>query len=124
LELKGAVFGTLAAFCVPGAGVSGIEIEICEGVWALMEKHEMINVRTSGSGAFGASPVTGNVEVELEEVELPHRQYPATILCLKLLGALLHTPQQISLHDRAAGNEPLDTIPDTLGQPYRLPGIG
>ena len=122
LELKGSVFDTLAAFCEPGAGVPGIEI--CKAVWGLMEKYEVINVRASASGGFGASLAVKGVEVELEQVEAPHRQYPATIPFLKVLGTLLHTPQQISMHDRAAGNEPLDTIPDALGQPYRLPGIG
>ena len=122
LELKGSVFDTLAAFCEPGAGVPGVEI--CKAVWGLMEKNEVINVRTITSGGFGASLAVKGVEVELEQVEAPHRQYPATIPFLKVLGTLLHTPQQISMHDRAAGNEPLDTIPDALGQPYRLPGIG
>ncbi|KAF8970600.1 nucleoporin Nup186/Nup192/Nup205 [Flammula alnicola] len=123
LELKGAIFETLAAFCEPGAGVPGVEI--CKAVWTLMERFEVINVRTGPSGGFGMSlATTKGVEVELEQVESPNRLYPATIPFLNLLATLLHTPKQISLHERASGTEPLNTIPDTLGQPYRLPGIG
>ncbi|KAF8552698.1 hypothetical protein OG21DRAFT_1486019 [Imleria badia] len=36
LELKGTVFGALAAFCEPGAGVAGVDIY--KGVWTLMER--------------------------------------------------------------------------------------
>ncbi|CAA7262620.1 unnamed protein product [Cyclocybe aegerita] len=123
LELKGAIFETLAAFCEPGAGVPGVEI--CKAVWTLMERLEVINVRVGPSGTYSISLATGKgVEVELEQVEAAHQLYPATIPFLKLLGTLIHTPKQISIQDRAAGTEPLNTIPETLGQPYRLPGIG
>ncbi|KAF9529076.1 nucleoporin Nup186/Nup192/Nup205 [Crepidotus variabilis] len=122
LELKGAVFETLASFCEPGAGPSGVEI--CKAVWTLMERLEVINVRIVGSGGFNMSLAAGKgVEVELEQVESTNQVYPATIPFLKLLKTLIHTPKQISLQDRAMGNEPLNTIPDNLGQPYRLPGI-
>ncbi|KDR74068.1 hypothetical protein GALMADRAFT_250802 [Galerina marginata CBS 339.88] len=120
LELKGAIFQTLAAFCEPGAGIPGVEI--CKAVWTLMERFEVINVRM---GPSGMSLATGKgVEVELEQVESVHRLYPSTIPFLKLLAVLIHTPKQLSLHDRAAGTEPLNTIPENLGQPYRLLGIG
>ncbi|PPQ71980.1 hypothetical protein CVT26_007136 [Gymnopilus dilepis] len=119
LELKGAIFETVASFCEPGAGIAGVEI--CKAVWTLMERFEVINVRTGTAGALG---IGKGVELELEQVESAHKLYPATIPFLKLLGVLIHTPKQIPLHDRAAGTEPLNTIPDTLGQPYRLPGIG
>ncbi|KAF9556462.1 hypothetical protein CPC08DRAFT_641486 [Agrocybe pediades] len=120
LELKGAIFDTVAAFCQPGAGIDGIDI--CKAVWLLMERLEVINVRMGHT--TGPLLATGKgVEVELEQIEAPYRLYPATIPFLKLLGTLLHTPKQISLQDRAAGKEPLNTIPENLGQPYRLPGI-
>ncbi|KAF8188670.1 nucleoporin Nup186/Nup192/Nup205 [Pholiota molesta] len=123
LELKGAIFDTLCAFCAPGAGVPGVEI--CKAVWTLMERLEVINVRMGAGGGFGMSLAAAKgVEVELEEVEALHRMYPSTIPFLKLLSTLIHTPKQISLQDQASGAEPLNTIPDTLGQPYRLPGIG
>ncbi|KAF8154003.1 nucleoporin Nup186/Nup192/Nup205 [Crassisporium funariophilum] len=124
LELKGAIFETLSAFCEPGAGVAGVEI--CKAVWTLMERLEVINVRMGSSGGYGMSNLaTGKgVEVELEQIEAAHRLYPSTIPFLKLLATLIHTPKQISLHDQASGTEPLNTIPESLGQPYRLPGIG
>ncbi|KIK97850.1 hypothetical protein PAXRUDRAFT_824522 [Paxillus rubicundulus Ve08.2h10] len=123
LELKGAIFDALAAFCEPGAGVVGVEI--CKSVWTLMERLEVINVRASVSGRAGAAlpPVKG-VEVELDEVEAVYRLYPATIPFLNLLSTLLHTPKSLSPRSLLADAEPLNTIPEALGQPYRLPGIG
>ncbi|PPQ70405.1 hypothetical protein CVT25_000888 [Psilocybe cyanescens] len=123
LELKGAIFEALAAFCEPGAGHPGVEI--CEAVWTLMERLEIINVRVGTSGGLGVSMATGKgVEVELEQVEAPHRLYPSTIPFLKLLCTLLHTPKQLSMAEIALGTEVWETFPGNLGQPYRLPGIG
>ncbi|KAF8424756.1 nucleoporin Nup186/Nup192/Nup205 [Boletus edulis BED1] len=126
LELKGAIFDALAAFCEPGAGVAGVDI--CKSVWTLMERVEVINVRPPVSGrAVGAGavlpPVKG-VEVELDEVEAVYKLYPATIPFLNLLATLLHTPKRLSPRSLLADAEPLNTIPESLGQPYRLPGIG
>ena len=121
LELKSAIFEALAAFCEPGAGAAGVEI--CKAVWTLMERLEVINVRMWPS--TGVSMATGKgMEVELEQIESAHKSYPATIPFLKLLSTLIHTPKQISLQDQVAGTEPLNTIPESLGQPYRFPGIG
>ncbi|KAH7924355.1 hypothetical protein BV22DRAFT_1035258 [Leucogyrophana mollusca] len=123
LELKGAIFDTLASFCEPGAGVPGVDV--CKTVWTLMERLEIINVRagTSRIGASMLQPVKG-VEVELDEVEAVYKLYPATIPFLQLLSTLMHTPKRIPLKDRVTDSEPLNTVPDSLGQPYRLPGIG
>ncbi|KAK2465538.1 hypothetical protein APHAL10511_002430 [Amanita phalloides] len=121
LELKGALFDTLAAFCEPGGGVPGVEI--CKAVWTLMERLEVINVRASGAGSFGALPAVKGVEVELEEIEAVHRMYPSTIPFLRLLSTLVHTPKRIPLKDRVADSEPINTIPENLGHPYRLPGV-
>ncbi|KAF9445985.1 hypothetical protein P691DRAFT_777187 [Macrolepiota fuliginosa MF-IS2] len=122
LELKGAIFETLAAFCEPGAGVPGVEI--CKAVWTLMERLEVINVRASASSGLGALATGKGVELELEQIEAVHRLYPATIPFLQLLGTLIHTPKRIPLKERLLDLEPINTIPDNLGQPYRLPGIG
>jgi nuclear pore complex protein Nup205 len=123
LELKGAIFDTLAAFCEPGAGIPGVEI--CKAVWTLMERLEVINVRTMPTGAFAAAlPSMKGVEAELEEIESVHRLYPATIPFLKLLSTLIHTPKRVPLKDRVMDTQSISTIPETLGQPYRLPGIG
>ncbi|CCM02106.1 uncharacterized protein FIBRA_04183 [Fibroporia radiculosa] len=121
LELKGAIFETLAAFCQAGAGVAGVDI--CRLVWTLMERMEVINVRVS-SGFGTPLPAVKGVEVELEEVETVYKMYPATIPFLKLLGTLIHTPKDISMKDRVAETEPINTIPETLGHPYRQPGVG
>ncbi|KAJ6461668.1 nucleoporin Nup186/Nup192/Nup205 [Mycena sanguinolenta] len=123
LELKRALFDTLAAFCQPGAGVPGVEI--CKAVWTLMERLEVINVRVGSSGGFSVNlpPVKG-VEMELDEIEALHWMYPATIPFLRLLSTLIHTPKRIALKDRVVDSGIINTIPESLGQPYRLPGIG
>lgn len=121
LELKGALLDTLSSFCLPGAGISGVDI--CRSVWTLMERMEVINIRaTSSSGGATLSSVKG-IELELEEVEAVHKLYPETIPFLKLLSTLLHTPKSIPARDRIADSEPLNTIPESLGNPYRTPGI-
>lgn len=119
LELKGALFDTTSSFCEPGAGAPGVDI--CKAVWLLLEKGEVINVR--GTGGLNRAPGKG-VEVELEQIEAVHKLYPSTIPFLKLLSTLIHTPKRLSEHDRASGNVPANTIPENLGQPYRLPGVG
>ncbi|KAJ6619045.1 nucleoporin Nup186/Nup192/Nup205 [Mycena sp. CBHHK59/15] len=123
LELKGALFDTLAAFCEPGAGVPGVEI--CKAVWTLMERLEVINVRVGTSSGFAVNlpPVKG-VEMELDEIEALHKMYPATIPFLRLLSTLIHTPKRMSFKDRVVDAGTINTIPESLGQPYRLPGIG
>lgn len=121
LELKGSIFATLAACCEPGAGNPGVEI--CKSVWALMERMEVINVRASSGFGSSLSTVKG-VEMELEEVETVYKMFPATIPFLNLLSTLIHTPKSIPLRSRIANAETLNTVPDSLGQPYRPPGIG
>ncbi|KAG5650971.1 hypothetical protein H0H81_010360 [Sphagnurus paluster] len=122
LELKGALFETLAAFCEPGAGIPGVEI--CKAVWTLMERLEVINVRVAPAGPFGAVMPAKGVEAELEEIEAVHRLYPSTIPFLKLLSTMVHTPKRVPFKDRLVDAQPMNTVPETLGQPYRLPGIG
>ncbi|GLB44615.1 putative nuclear pore complex scaffold, nucleoporins 186/192/205 [Lyophyllum shimeji] len=122
LELKGALFETLAAFCEPGAGVPGVEI--CKAVWTLMERLEVINVRVTPTGPFGGVMPLKGVEAELEEVEAVHKLYPSTIPFLKLLSTLIHTPKRVPFKDRLVDAQPINTIPETLGQPYRHPGVG
>ncbi|TFY64741.1 hypothetical protein EVJ58_g2418 [Rhodofomes roseus] len=121
LELKGSIFETLSAFCEPGAGSAGVEI--CRSVWILMERMEVINVRVNAGFGNPLSTVKG-VEVELEEVEAVYKMYPATIPFLKLLSTLIHTPKSIPMRQRVRDVESIITIPESLGQPYRQPGIG
>ncbi|KIJ30184.1 hypothetical protein M422DRAFT_214674 [Sphaerobolus stellatus SS14] len=115
LELKGVILDTLAAFCESGAGVQGVEI--CKNVWAALERAELINLR---AGALA----TRGVENELEGVETPAQRYPATIPFLRLLSALIHTPKDLQPQQMVVEYEPIDTIPEGLGQPTRLGGIG
>ncbi|EMD35026.1 hypothetical protein CERSUDRAFT_125016 [Gelatoporia subvermispora B] len=119
LELKGAIFDTLASFCEPGAGIPGVEI--CKSVWTLMERLEVINVRIHSGAPI---PAVKGVEVELDEVESAYKMYPATIPFLKLLATLIHTPKRVPIKNLIADAEPMNTIPEALGHPYRTPGIG
>lgn len=119
LELKGALFNAIASFCEPGGGQAGVDL--CKMVWSLMERLEIINVRSGG--ATGVQMFKG-VEIELEEVEAAHRLYPATIPFLRLLATLVHTQKRIPLKDQLSEAESITTVPETLGQPHRLPGIG
>ncbi len=115
LELKGAVFSALAAFCEAGAGPPGVDI--CRAVWLLMERLEVINVR--GGGGLAKK----GVQAELELVEEASRMYPETIPFLQLLATLIHTPKQLTLKSRVIDAEPVNTIPESLGQSYRQTGI-
>ncbi|EJF60131.1 hypothetical protein DICSQDRAFT_171358 [Dichomitus squalens LYAD-421 SS1] len=121
LELKGAVFDTLAAFCAPGAGAAGVEI--CKSIWTLMERLEVINVRIV-HGAGSGLTVERGVELELDEVEAVYKLYPSTIPFLNLLATLIHTSKRIPLRERVSDPTPINTIPESLGAPYRTPGIG
>jgi nuclear pore complex protein Nup205 len=90
-----------------------------------MERYEVINVRVSASSGFSVNlqPVRG-VEMELDEIEALHRMYPSTIPFLRLLSTLIHTPKRIALKERLVDSGSINTVPESLGQPYRLPGIG
>ncbi|KAF8918329.1 nucleoporin Nup186/Nup192/Nup205 [Mucidula mucida] len=122
LELKGTLFETLSAFCQPGGGSVGVEI--CKAVWTLMERYEVINVRPPSQSGFGGNLMNvKGLEVELE-IESTHGVYPATIPFLQLLCTLIHTVKRVSLRERITDPGTLSTIPENLGQPYRLPGIG
>ncbi|KAL1731452.1 nucleoporin Nup186/Nup192/Nup205 [Schizophyllum commune] len=122
LELKASLFETLAAFAEPGGGSQGTEI--CMGIWTAMEKEQVIDVRGPTGPSALAVPPTKGVEVELEEIEVPNKVFPETMGFLRLLTTLAHTPKRISARDRALDTEKLNTVPPTLGQPYRHPGIG
>ncbi|EIN05826.1 hypothetical protein PUNSTDRAFT_137309 [Punctularia strigosozonata HHB-11173 SS5] len=127
LELKGALFETLSAFCEPGSSsvAGGAVLEICRAVWLLMERLEVINVRKDSGAGVLTAPVKG-VEVELEEVEAVYKLYPATLPFLKLLATLIHTPKRLPLKERlgTADSGLINSVPDQLGAPYRLPGAG
>lgn len=122
LELKGSIFDALAAFCEPGAGIPGVEI--CKAVWTLMERLEVINVRASAPSGFNVLATSKGVELELEQIETIHKMYPATIPFLRLLGTLIHTQKRIPPEERLLDFELVSTMPENLGHPYRLPGIG
>ena len=78
-----------------------------------MERLKVINVR--GGGGIAKK----GVQAELELVEGASRVYPETIPFLPLLATLIHTlaPKQLSLA------EPINTIPENLGQPYHQADI-
>jgi len=92
--------------------------EICKNVWAALERAELVNLRAGGGIA------TRGVENELEGVETPAQRYLPQFRFLRLLNTLIHTPKSLPPQQTLVDYEPLDTIPDGLGQPTRLGGIG
>ncbi|KAG9119549.1 hypothetical protein FRC07_005386 [Ceratobasidium sp. 392] len=110
LELKGRIFDTLAAFCETGAaGVeenSGVATDIVKSMWIHLERYEVLPVKADTGAGWRKSR---GVPAELEDIEAPGRQYPATTAFLYLLNSLVRTPE---------------TVPDNLGSGHRVPGTG
>ena len=120
LELKAMLFDALSAFAAPGGG--SVATDLIHQMWGILEKMEIIPVRGTNvppvlSGRVGR-PVGGAI-VELEIVEAGGRTYPTTLAFIRLLNALIHTPQ-ITHGGVDAGSS---TIPANLGAGYRLPGL-
>lgn len=115
LELKGSALSALSALCAPGGGA-----EAARNVWGLLERLEVVNVR--GGGPI----IKKGVQSALELVEEPNGVYPQTIPFILLLASLIHTPKQRPLRAVIAdvdGSEG-QTIPDGLGNGYRVAGLG
>ncbi|KAG8791523.1 hypothetical protein FRC12_008949 [Ceratobasidium sp. 428] len=110
LELKGRIFDTLAAFCETGtAGAEengGIMTEIIKAMWIQLERYEVLPVKADTGTGWRKSR---GVPAELEEIEAPARQYPATTAFIYLLNSLVRSPE---------------TVPDNLGSGHRVPGTG
>ncbi|KAG9095701.1 hypothetical protein FRC06_009514, partial [Ceratobasidium sp. 370] len=110
LELKGRIFNTLAAFCE--TGTTGVEengavtTEIVKLMWVHLERYEVLPVKADTGSGWRKSR---GVPAELEEIEGPARQYPATIAFIHLLNSLVRSPE---------------TVPDNLGSGHRVPGAG
>ncbi|VDB86731.1 unnamed protein product [Peniophora sp. CBMAI 1063] len=114
LELKGSALSTLKALCAPGSGT-----DAARATWGMLERLEVVNVRGGGS------MIKKGVQSALELVEEPNGAYPQTVPFITLLAALIHTPKQRPLRaliaeDAAEAN----SIPDGLGTPYRVGGLG
>jgi nuclear pore complex protein Nup205 len=71
----------------------------------------------------GGSIAKKGVQAELELVEEASRVYPETIPFCSCWLRFIHTPKQLSLKSRVVDAEPINTIPESLGQPYRQTGI-
>jgi nuclear pore complex protein Nup205 len=114
LELKGAIFDTLRAFCEPGAGVTGVEI--CKAVWNALEDVEVLGPSSIQVGSIGRLGMTTGSGIlhELDEIETPHQRYPSTASFVTLLRTLIHAPKAIPLSVRLLSYEPTLTIPDGL----------
>ena len=76
------------------------------------------------TGPYNAFQLSNYILTELDEVESAYRLYPSTIPFLNLLSTLIHTPKRIPLRERISDPTPINTIPESLGTPYRTPGIG
>ncbi|KAF8593879.1 hypothetical protein BDV93DRAFT_193571 [Ceratobasidium sp. AG-I] len=111
LELKGKIFDTLAAFCEVGDEV-GVGQGVVKLMWVHLERYEVLPVRSVDSNAVGGMGGWKNsqgVPAELDKVEPPARQYPATMAFVHLLNSLIRAPE---------------IVPDNLGSGHRVPGTG
>ncbi|KAG8996360.1 hypothetical protein FRB93_000744 [Tulasnella sp. JGI-2019a] len=113
LELKAALYETLAAFCTMDGAAKGVET--IRTIWHHLERSGILRQSVS-------STVEGGVAEEMERSETPQKQYPGTTSFIELLVALVpvakgSTTEELSDVDTHA-------IPENLGAPHRSPGLG
>ncbi|CAG7851075.1 SubName: Full=Uncharacterized protein {ECO:0000313/EMBL:CCA72196.1} [Serendipita indica DSM 11827] len=113
LELKGAIYEAVGAFCAPGGGVAGAAI--CRNTWLMLEQLQVLDTLNVAVGV-GA---THGIKFELLEVEVPSKVYPCTPAFIRLMNSLIHTSKDLSLRQVLFGADGGKTIPDGLGLPHR-----
>ncbi|KAG8875052.1 hypothetical protein FRB98_008117 [Tulasnella sp. 332] len=113
LELKAALYETLAAFCTMDGAAKGVET--IRAMWHHLERSGILRLSVS-------SGVEGGVAEEFERSETPQKQYPGTTAFIGLLVALV----PVSKSGTAEQLSDVDThiIPENLGIPHRSPGLG
>ncbi|KAG8950572.1 hypothetical protein FRC04_007391 [Tulasnella sp. 424] len=112
LELKAALYQTLAAFAERDGKPKGTEA--VRNMWSILERTEVVR-DVDGSGFNPAS-------YELEQAESPFKQYPATVALVELFNALIYAPTRLA-NDQYSVASDTQTIPDMLGQNKRVPGL-
>ncbi|KAL7408793.1 nucleoporin Nup186/Nup192/Nup205 [Mrakia frigida] len=128
IDLKAALFDTLAAFC--GAEGGSLGTNLAKQMWVSLEKFEVIPTKSLGSNGLYRSTglagsrrgASGGIMAELEESETTARTYPATTSFVHLLNSLIHTPAKAATLLDGFEVES-QTIPDALGAGTRTPGI-
>lgn len=113
LELKGAIYEAVAAFCSPGAGSAGTTI--CRNTWLMLEQLQVLDTQSVPVGVGS----THGIKFELTEVEMTSKVYPCTTAFVRLMNSLIHTPKDLSLKQVLFSTEGESTIPDGLGAPHR-----
>ncbi|KAG8908999.1 hypothetical protein FRB99_000102 [Tulasnella sp. 403] len=113
LELKAALYETLAAFC--GTGGSVKDAETIRTMWNMLDRAEVLR-------PAGPSGLVGGAVLELEQVETPAKTYPTTISLVELLNALIYVPTRRDPDDYIPDLD-VQTIPDNLGAQKRNPGL-
>ncbi|KAG8801256.1 hypothetical protein FRC17_006685, partial [Serendipita sp. 399] len=113
LELKGAIYDAVAAFCLSGGGLAGAAL--CRNTWLMLEQLQVLDTLSS---PVGVGPTHG-IKYELLELEVANKVYPCTPAFIKLLASLIHTPKDLSLKQVLFGADGGKTIPDGLGVPHR-----
>ncbi|CAG8656069.1 15593_t:CDS:2, partial [Acaulospora colombiana] len=113
LELKGAIYDAVAAFCSPGGGPTGSAI--CRNTWLMLEQLQVLDTQSVPTGV-GSSH---GIKFELLEVEMTNKVYPCTSSFIRLMNSLIHTPKDLSLKQTLFGSQGGQTVPDTLGAPQR-----
>ncbi|KAG8847887.1 hypothetical protein FRB91_011356, partial [Serendipita sp. 411] len=113
LELKGAIYDAVGAFCLPGGGLAGAAL--CRNTWLMLEQLQVLDTQST---SVGVGPTHG-LKYELLELEVPNKVYPCTPAFIKLMASLIHTPKDLSLKQVLFGADGGKTIPDGLGIPHR-----
>jgi nuclear pore complex protein Nup205 len=113
LELKGALYEAVAAFCSPDGGTLGVAI--CRNTWLMLEQVQVLDTQSVSVGVGS----THGIKYELTEVEIGSKVYPCTSAFLRLIDSLIHTPKDFSPKQVLFGAQGGQTIPDGLGAPLR-----
>ncbi|RUS33337.1 nucleoporin Nup186/Nup192/Nup205 [Jimgerdemannia flammicorona] len=135
VDLKAALFDTIAAFCAPSGIAGNIGAELAKSVWVVLEQAQVLTtvkgsvqqLQYTQQTQLGGAPVQQQREeaqgilFELQEIESANETYPETLAFVNLLNTLVHVPSKnAALRSGFGVGSP--SIPENLGAGYRPPG--
>ena len=138
IDLKAALLEGVTAFTKSahrdeGAGMVSLGVEIARRTWMTLENSQILSTipQTDGRGVIMKVQPASGIVLELEQVEVPSRVYPATTAFVTLLVSLLggsvglQSTSDVSLAVSSMESaSTARTIPDNLGSPHRSPAEG
>ncbi|KAI9208816.1 nucleoporin Nup186/Nup192/Nup205 [Polychytrium aggregatum] len=111
IELKAALFDTVAAFALPIEHAS--HTDITQQIWLYMEDAQVISTLPPTQSQSHPQPQIEGLLYDLEETETASQTYPETLAFIRLINNLLH-PHKYALNAVTF---------NTLGAGHRVPGI-